>query len=203
MGFYRRYILPRLIDYCCSEDAVAEQRRRIVTRARGTVLEIGIGSGLNLSFYDPDRVERIIGIDPDDAMWTLAADRCRDLEIPLERIAESSERIPLDDDTVDTVVVTYSLCTIPDPIAALREMRRVLRPSGQLLFAEHGESPDEAVRRWQRRIDPLWRRIAGGCHSGRPIPRILEHAGWRFEELDQGYIPGPKVISYEYVGVAR
>jgi ubiquinone/menaquinone biosynthesis C-methylase UbiE len=203
MGLYRRYILPRLIEYCCSEAAVTEQRRRIVTRAQGTVLEIGIGSGLNLPFYDPGRVERVIGIDPDDAIWALAAERRRTFEIPLERIAESSERIPLGGDAVDTVVVTYSLCTIPDPFAALREMRRVLRPSGRLLFAEHGESPDEGVRRWQRRIDPLWRRIAGGCHTARPIPRIFEGAGWRFDELDQGYISGPKLLSYEYVGVAR
>jgi ubiquinone/menaquinone biosynthesis C-methylase UbiE len=203
MGWYDRYVMPRLIDYLCSDDGITEQRRRVVTRAEGVVLEIGIGSGLNLPHYDPDRVERIIGIDPDEAMWGLSAERRRDLEIPIERLGLSGERIPLGDDSVDCVLVTYSLCTIPDPVAALREMRRVLKPGGNLLFAEHGESPDAGVQRWQRRIDPIWKKLAGGCHSGRPIPQLLDEAGWQLSELEQGYIPGPKVLCYEYWGVAR
>jgi SAM-dependent methyltransferase len=202
MGFYDRYIMPRLINYLCSDAAIADQRRKVVTRAEGVVLEIGIGSGLNLPFYDPDRVDQIIGVDPDESMWDLSAERRRHLTIPLERLALSGERIPLEDDSVDCVLVTYALCTIPDPIAALHEMRRVLKPEGRLLFAEHGEAPDDGVRRWQRRIDPLWKKLAGGCHSGRPIPRLLRQAGWELSELEQGYISGPKVLGYEYWGVA-
>lgn len=203
MGFYNRYIMPRLINYLCSEDAISDQRRRVVAKADGVVLEIGIGSGLNLPFYDSARVDQIIGVDPDDAMWKLAAERRRDLEIPVDRLGISGERIPLEDHSIDTVVVTYSLCTIPDPSAALREMRRVLKPSGRLLFVEHGESPDDSIRKWQRRIDPLWKRLAGGCHSGRPILDMLRGSGWKVEKLEQGYIPGPKVLSYEYWGIAR
>lgn len=203
MGFYNRHIMPRLIDYLCSDTAIADQRRKVVGRAEGVVLEIGIGSGLNLPFYDPYRVERIIGIDPDEGMWGLSAERRRDLTIPIERLGLSGECIPLEDHSVDCVVVTYSLCTIPDPVAALREMRRVLKPEGRLLFAEHGESPDDGVRRWQQRIDPLWKRLAGGCHSGRPIPRLLMQAGWNLTELEEGYISTPKVLCYEYWGVAR
>lgn len=202
MGLYGRYVMPRLIDYLCADEAISDQRREVVGRAEGIVLEIGIGSGLNLPFYDPTRVERIIGIDPDDALWQLSAERRRDLAIPVERLPLSGERIPLDDDSVDCVVVTFTLCTIPDPVAALKEMRRVLKPGGRLLFAEHGESPDEGVRRWQGRIDPVWKRLAGGCHSGRPIPRLLQQGGWEVSELDQGYIPGPKVLCYQYWGVA-
>lgn len=202
MGFYRRHLLPRLIDYCCSDPAISEQRSKVVSRAEGVVLELGIGSGLNLPYYDGSRVERILGVDPDAAMWRRATARVSDLGLPLEHLECSGERVPLDDDSVDTVVVTYSLCTIPDPTAALGEMRRLLKPMGRLLFAEHGEAPDAGVRRWQRRIDPLWRRLAGGCHSGRPIPALVREAGWEILELEEGYLPGPKVLSYEYRGVA-
>lgn len=203
MGFYNRHVMPRLVDYLCSDSTIADQRRKVVTRVEGVVLEIGIGSGLNLPFYDPQRVERIIGVDPDEGMWNLADENRRDLMIPLERLALSGERIPLEEDSVDCILVTYSLCTIPDPIAALREMRRVLKPEGRLHFAEHGEAPDERVRRWQQRIDPVWKKLAGGCHSGRPIPRLLNQAGWNVTELEQGYISNPKVLCYEYWGVAN
>lgn len=203
MGLYDRYIMPRLIDRLCADANIAEQRRKVVSRAQGTVLEIGIGSGLNLPFYDATRVDRIIGVDPDEGMWKRSAARRRDFEIPLERIGLSGEQIPLDDDLADTVLVTYSLCTIPDPVAALREMKRVLKPGGQLLFAEHGESPDDSVRKWQQRIDPVWKKLSGGCHSGRPILQLFSEAGWRFEGLEQGYIPGPKVLCYEYWGAAH
>lgn len=202
MGFYNRHIMPRLINYLCSDSNIADQRRKVVTKAAGVVLEIGIGSGLNLPYYDPSRVERILGVDPDEGMWALSAERRRNLAIPIERIGLSGERIPLEDASVDCVVVTYSLCTIPDPIAALREMRRVLKPEGRLLFAEHGEAPDDRVRRWQRRIDPAWKKLAGGCHSGRPIPGLLTQAGWDVTELDEAYISKPKVLSYQYWGVA-
>lgn len=202
MGFYDRHIMPRLVDLLCSDPSIAEQRRSVVSRTEGTVLEVGIGSGLNLPFYDPARVERIIGLDPNDELWRLAADRTRELEIPLDRLPLSGERIPVASDSVDSVLVTYTLCTIPDPLAALREMRRVLRPKGRLYFAEHGEAPDERVRKWQQRLDPLWKKLAGGCHSGRPILAMLRSAGWNPVEIEEGYVSYPKFLSYEYWGTA-
>ena len=203
MGFYDRHILPRFIDLACSLSVITEQRRKVVPHASGTVLEIGIGSGLNLAHYDAGKVDRIIGVDPDDNMWKRSAKRRQSCTIPIERIGLSGEQIPLDDATADTVLVTYSLCTIPDPVAALSEMRRIMRPGGQLLFLEHGEAPDENIRRWQARIDPTWKKIAGGCHSGRPIPRFLTEAGWAIEQLEQAYLPGIKPLGYNYWGSAR
>lgn len=203
MGFYDRHIMPLLIETLCSDAGIADERDNVVSRAEGVVLEVGIGSGLNLPFYDPARVDRIIGVDPDEAMWKRSETRRHEFAIPHERIGLSGEEIPLADDAVDSVVVTYSLCTIHDPVSALREMRRIVKPGGRLLFAEHGESPDESVRRWQRGIDPVWKKLAGGCHSGRPIPRLLDDAGWKLESLEQGYIPGPNVLCYQYTGSAR
>ena len=203
MGLYSRHVLPRLIDGLCGLEAITEQRRKVVPHATGVVLEVGIGSGLNLPLYDPERVTRVIGVDPDDAMWRRSARRRSLCPFPIERIGLSGEEIPLETGCAETVLVTYALCTIPDPRAALTEMRRVLRPGGRLLFLEHGEAPAPAVRRWQQRIAPLWRRIAGGCHPDRPILRLIEDAGWRTECLEQGYIKGPKPLTYNYWGWAK
>ncbi len=203
MAFYDRYIMPRFIDFACGTEAATEQRKRIVGLAEGCVLEMGFGSGLNLPLYDPRRVDEVIGVEPHDVMWSRSAKRRAEASVPVERIAISGEELALDDETVDTALVTYTICTIPDAVAALREMRRVLKPSGQMLFVEHGEAPDPSVRRWQRRIDPLWKMITGGCHSGRPIVDYIRAAGWIIEQLESDYIPGPKPISYEYCGSAR
>ncbi len=203
MAFYDRYIMPRFIDFACGTEATTGQRKRIVGLAQGRVLEMGFGSGLNLPLYDPQRVDEVIGVEPHDVMWSRSAKRRAQASVPVERIAISGEELALDDETVDTVLVTYTLCTIPDAVAALCEMRRVLKPSGQMLFVEHGEAPDPNVRNWQRRIDPLWKTIAGGCHSGRPIVDYIRAAGWVIEQLESDYIPGPKPISYEYCGSAR
>lgn len=203
MGFYARHILPRCLDKACGIGPIEKQRAKIVPLARGRVVEIGIGSGLNLPHYDPARVSSITGIDPDEHIWKRSAARRAAADFPIDRIGLSGESIPLDDATADTVVVTYSLCTIPDPVSALREMRRILKPDGEILFCEHGQAPDARIARWQSRIDPIWKHIAGGCHSGRNIPALFKQADLNIETLDQMYIPGPKVLSYNYWGRAR
>ncbi len=170
MSFYNRHIMPRVINCACGLSQISDQRQKIVPRAEGVVVEIGIGSGLNLPHYDAGKVIKIIGIDPDEQVWKTGRNRVRKSMVPVERVGLSGEDLPLEDASADTVLVTYSLCTIPDAVAALEEMRRVLKPGGRLLFLEHGAAPEESVRKWQRRIDPVWKRIAGGCHSGRPIP---------------------------------
>ena len=202
MGFYARHVLPRLLDAACGCGSIAYQRELVVPQASGDVVEIGIGSGLNLPFYDPARVSSVTGIDPDDAIWALAADRASACDFPVRRLGLSGERIDLPDASADTVVITYALCTIPDPEAALREAARLLKPDGRVLFTEHGLAPDRSVARWQRRIDPVWSRIAGGCHSGRDIPAIFRRAGLRLHDLQQGYVPGPRILAYNYWGAA-
>ena len=184
----------------CSVGPIDYQRALVVPRAKGEVVEIGIGSGRNLPHYDPSRVSRVIGIDPDTHLWKRA--RPEDSPVPVEHLPLSGESVPLPDNSADTVVVTYSLCTIPDPVAALGEMARLLRPGGRILFSEHGRAPDAGVRRWQRRLDPLWGRIAGGCHMGRDIPGLFRAAGLSLPDLQQRYIPGPRVLSYTYWGEA-
>lgn len=202
MGFYSRTILPTVLDLACGTKPIRKQREKVVPHAKGTVVEIGIGSGLNLPFYEASQVERVIGIDPDDAVWAKASDRVPACDFPVERMGLSGESLPLENQCADTVLVTYALCTIPDPVAALREMGRVLKPGGEILFTEHGKAPDPNVARWQRRIDPVWKRIAGGCHSGRDIPALFDQAGLRLARLDEMYVPGPKVLSYNYWGAA-
>jgi ubiquinone/menaquinone biosynthesis C-methylase UbiE len=180
-----------------------KQREKVVPRAEGTVLEIGIGTGLNLPFYDPEKVERLIGLDPSETSWELAAKRAAHLDFDVEFIGLPGEEIPLHDASVDTVLVTYSLCTIPDPIAALRGMARVLRPGGKLIFCEHGRAPDASVVKWQDRINPVWRRLAGGCHLNRDIPGVLRQGGFEISDLQQNYLPGtPKFAGFNYWGAA-
>lgn len=202
-GLYDRHVLPRLIDLACSGADIERQRRLVVPRATGKVLEVGMGPGLNLAFYDPDRVELVWGLEPNTSMRSLAADRIESSGLDVRWLDLPGEEIPLDTDTVDTVVLTYTLCSIGDWERALGQMRRVLRPDGQLLFCEHGEAPDESVRTWQRRIEPIWSRVAGGCHLTRRIPELIEQAGFVIDELDEGYLPGPKISAYQYRGRAH
>lgn len=202
MGFYNQYIMPSLINGLCGMSEITDQRRKVVPQAEGVVVEIGIGSGHNLPHYDAGKVIKVIGIDPDEHMWKAGRDRIRLSAVPVERVGLSGEQLPLDRHMADTVLVTYSLCTIPDAVAALCEMRRILKPGGRLLFLEHGAAPEQSVRKWQGRIDPVWKQIAGGCHSGRPIPKLLEQAGWKIAGMEEGYISGPKVLAYNYLGSA-
>lgn len=203
MGFYAKHILPFCLDKSCSIGPIEKQRAKIVPFAKGRVLEIGIGSGLNLPHYDPAKVSAVIGVDPDEHIWARSKTRRDAADFEIERIGLSGEDIPMESDSADTVVVTYSLCTIPDPVKALREMRRILKPGGEILFSEHGRAPDTGVAKWQTRIDPIWSKLAGGCHSGRDIPDLFKQAGLETSELNQQYIPGPKVLSYHYWGRAR
>ncbi len=202
MTFYDRKILPRLIDFACGTDLFTNQRRQLIPSARGTVLEIGFGSGLNTRFYDPQRVHKLWGVEPSEKLRALAQARMPD-QMPIEFIGLSGESIPLESGTVDTVVTTYTLCTIPDVGRALDEMRRVLKPGGTLLFAEHGRAPDAAVRCWQDRLDPLWKRVAGGCHLNRDIPLLIREAGFKMGEVEAAYLPGPKLLTFNYLGSAQ
>ncbi len=202
MKLYDRYILPCCLDKACAIGPITKQREKVVPFARGIVVEIGIGSGLNLPHYNAQIVTKIIGVDPDEHIWKRSKARRKACPIEIERIGLSGEDLPLDSASADTVLVTYSLCTIPDPVKALREMARVLKPGGQILFTEHGKAPDASVYKWQTRIDPFWSRIAGGCHSGRDIPALFSQAGLTLTTLEQMYIPGPRVLSYNYWGAA-
>lgn len=204
MGFYDGYVLPRFINCACGSKPIMKQRQKVVPLASGTVLEIGIGTGLNLPHYDASRVDRLIGLDPSVASWALAGARAEHLGFDVEFIGLPSEQIPLDDASVDTVVVTFSLCTIPDPVTALEGMARVLRPEGSLIFCEHGRAPDANVQKWQDRINPIWRRLAGGCHLNRDIPALLSSGGFEVSALEAGYLPGtPRIAGYNYWGSAR
>lgn len=204
MRFYDSIVLPRLVDWGCGVETVTEQRERIVPRARGRVLELGIGSGRNLPLYDPEKVKGVWGVDPSPELYRMAERRAAELPFPVRFFVRPADQpgLAMGAGSVDTVVVTYALCTIPDPAAALAEARRVLAPDGELLFAEHGRSPDPAVRRWQERVTPAWRRMAGGCRLDRDPVAFLTAAGFRVTELDTGYLPGWKPASWHYLGVA-
>ena len=202
MGLYARYVLPPLIDLAMRGSQLSDERRRIVPHARGRVIEIGFGSGLNLLFYGPE-VKTINAVDPSSELWSRARARVASAPFGVEFTHASAERLPFDAAAFDTAVSTWTLCSIPDVAAALREIHRVLVPGGRLLFVEHGLAPDPRVRAWQERITPAWRRIAGGCHVTRPIADLVATAGFRITQLDQGYAPGPRVFTYLSRGVAE
>ncbi len=179
-------------------------RREVVPRATGTVLEIGFGTGLNFAHYDRGKVTKILALDPSSGMRKIAGRRLRSLEIPVEVVPLPGEEIPLEDESVDTVLTTFTLCTIPNVTRALRGMRRVLRPAGRLVFCEHGRAPDETVRRWQGRLNPVQKWLFGGCHLDRRIADLIGESGFQIEDLEAGYVPGiPKALGYMYRGTAR
>lgn len=202
MGVYDRYLLPRLIDCACGMGEVMKQRSKLVPRAHGRVLEIGIGTGLNLGFYDAGKVSTIVGVDPAAQMQGLARKRAAGIGIPVEMVALELGQIRADAGSFDSIVCTFTLCSIPDVLAALREMRRVLKPGGEFLFCEHGLAPDAGVRAWQRRLTPIWKPLAGGCHLDRDIPALIEAGGFQMRELSREYLPGPRPMTYVYKGMA-
>lgn len=202
MSFYRDRILPSVMHLAMRQKSLAGYRGRLAAGAEGRVLEIGIGSGLNLPFYGA-RVSEVIGLDPSARLIAMAASAAARSPAPVELLEASAEAIPLDDRSVDTVVTSWTLCSIADVHRALGEARRVLRPGGRLLFVEHGLSPDPGVRRWQDRLTPLWGRIGGGCHLNRPIAGLIEVAGFDAERLETGYMAGPNPVSFMYEGSAR
>jgi len=200
-GWYDRHVLPYLLDFACGLTPIARQRALVVPQARGRVLEVGIGTGLNLAFYDRTKIGHLVGVDPAAQMHALAQRRSARAGLPVELVTLSAERLPLESGSFDCVVCTYTLCSIPDPLAALREMRRVLKSGGKLLYAEHGLAPDAAVARHQARIEPLWSKMAGGCHLTRKVPALLQEAGFQVQG-DAAYIAWPRSLSYNYWGEA-
>ena len=204
MGLYNRYAVPWLTNLSCGTKPIRRQRQKVVPLAEGRVLEIGIGSGLNFPFYDPDKVDVVIGLDPAPEMLTRARRNAEGLPFDVEWLGLEGENIPLEDGSVDTVLLTYTLCTIPDALAALGQMRRVLKPDGHLVFCEHGKAPDAKAQRWQNRLNPIWKRLAGGCNLNRDTIGLLQQGGFRVETEDSMYLPGtPRFAGYNVWGTAR
>lgn len=203
MSFYADRVLPHLIHFACSSKPNRKQREKIVPLAEGDVLEIGFGSGLNLPFYDRRKVRKLWALEPSEGMRRKARPMVEAAALDVEFIGLPGEEIPLDDGSADTVLVTYTLCTIADAVRALKEMRRILKPEGSLLFCEHGLAPDAEVRRWQHRVNPTWQRIAGGCNMDRDIPGLLAQGGFEVKGFEMGYIPGLRILSYNYWGRAK
>ncbi len=194
--------MPKLLHFACGIRPFKKQREKVVPLARGRVLEIGIGSGLNIPFYNTDQVDHLWGLDPSAEMWSIAQKSARKHLIETEFIQSGAESIPLDNNCADTVVMTYTMCTIGEVQSALDEIKRVLKPGGKLIFCEHGIAPDKNVQRWQSRINPTWRKLAGGCNLNRPIPALLERSGFQSPDMKTMYLPGWKPASFNYWGTA-
>ena len=202
MGFYRRHIVPWLTHLSMRQEQLLPYRQQAVGAAEGRVLEIGVGSGLNLPLYR-GLVSSVIGLEPSPELLRMARSRASAATVPVSLLDASAEAIPLDAGSVDTVVTTWTLCTIPDISRALSEMRRVLKPGGTLLFVEHGRAPEPGVARWQDRLDPLWSHLAGGCHLNRKMDDLLTQGGFRIETLKNPRLPGPPTHTFLYQGRAR
>lgn len=204
MSFYDRFVLPPLITAACSCSPIDRQRQKVVPFAEGVVLELGFGAGLNLPHYDASKVRKLYALEPAPGMVKRARNAVRSASFEVEILPETAEAMSIGPDSVDTVLVTYSLCTIPDAVTALEGARRALKPGGRLLFCEHGRAPDESVRRWQQRIEPVWSVIGGGCHLTRDIPALITAAGFSVEQLETMYLPkSPKWAGFNYWGSAR
>ena len=202
-SLYDRFILPKLLTCACSSPPMMKQRAKIVPRAAGRVLELGIGMGLNLGFYDPRKVDAVVGVDPSAELRAaaMAAPRPEGLRVRVED--GTAEALPFEDKAFDCVVCTFTLCSVHTPTAALAEARRVLKPSGRFLFCEHGLAPDADVAKWQRRVEPIWKHIAGGCHLTRPVARAIGEAGFKLDWLETMYVPGtPRIAGWNEWGAA-
>ncbi|MEW6019078.1 MAG: class I SAM-dependent methyltransferase [Pseudomonadota bacterium] len=203
-SFYERHILPHIIGCACASPAIMRQRALVVPQAAGRVLELGVGGGLNLRYYDPARVEGVFGVDPSAELRAIAAAAPRADGLAVEVRKGVAEALPFEDASFDTIVCTFTLCSVQSPAAALAEARRVLKPGGRFLFCEHGLAPDPGVARWQRRVEPLWKRLAGGCHLTRPVSGTLETAGLMPRRLEQMYLPkAPRLLGWVEWGEAR
>jgi ubiquinone/menaquinone biosynthesis C-methylase UbiE len=201
MGFYEKYLLPKLINLAMKSPELGKLRRQLVPNAKGRVLELGIGSGLNLPFYNEG--VQVIGIDPSAELQVYAREVARDHQVDVQFVTASAESLAFDDNYFDSAVITWTLCTIPDPAAALNEVRRVLKPGAKVIFAEHGTSPEPQVAKWQNRLNPVWKKIGGGCNLNRRPDQSLIAAGFGFDELAEGYLTGPRWATYNFRGVAR
>lgn len=201
MGLYSKYVLPHVITLAMNNRELQPYRERLLSRAGGRVLEVGIGSGVNLPLYG-GQVSEVVGLEPSPQLRAVAERAAGEATVPVTVVAGCAEQLPVDSQSVDTVVTSWTLCSIADAVGALREMHRVLKPDGQLLFVEHGRAPEESVRRWQDRLTPLWKRIGGGCHLNRPIRSLIESAGFAIPQIDTGYMKGPRPMTFMYEGRA-
>ena len=200
---YEKFVLPKVLDVCCSTKPITYQRNKIVPNAEGTILEIGIGSGLNIPYYQKSNIKKIYGLDPSPELCEMAKKAAHNNEIKIDFLIEGAEEIKLPSQSIDTVLITYTLCSIPNPNDALKEMKRVLKHDGKILFCEHGAAPDLNVFKWQNRINPLWGKLFGGCNINRDIPSIILNSGFKINNLEQMYLPGtPKIVGYNYWGSA-
>ena len=200
MSLYQKYLLPKLLNWAMKAPALSKLRSELIPSAEGKVLEIGMGSGLNLPHYDG--ISGLIGLEPSEELQNLAQDMLIQTHFPSEMLTGSAEDIPLESNTFDTVVMTWTLCSVSDPVLALSEIKRVIKPGGKVIFAEHGKSPDLNIRNWQKTINPVWSRIAGGCQLNREIDDLYESSGFMFKSMERGYLEGPKFATYNYRGVA-
>ncbi len=200
---YNKYILPRITHALCASRPNMKQREKIVPLADGRVLEIGVGSGLNIRYYDTDKVDHLFALDPSEEMWSFAKENISDHPLEVEYIKGMAEEIPMATNSTDSIVITYTLCTLPDLQSSFSEMRRVLKPNGKLLFCEHGMAPDKSIQRWQNMLNPIWKRLGGGCNLNRNIPQLISDGAFEIKQIDTMYIPGFKPASYNYWGVAK
>ena len=203
MSLYDKYVLPKFLNCACGSKPILRQRQKVVPLAEGKVLEIGIGSGLNIPFYEKSKIDEIWGLDPSEELSAMARIVADQESIEVNFISSGAEEIPLPDDHFDSVLVTYTMCTIPEVLRANQEIRRVLRAGGKMIFCEHGEAPDENIRKWQKRINPFWGKIAGGCNINRKIPSLIQDSGFDIVEMEEMYLPNtPKIAGYNYWGYA-
>lgn len=203
MSLYEKYLLPKFLNCACGSKPISYQRKKVVPMAEGKVLEIGIGSGLNLPFYDKSKLDELWGLDPSEGLSEMAKQVADEEAMEVNFISAGAEEIPLPDNHFDSVLVTYTMCTIPEVHRANKEIQRVLKGNGRLIFCEHGEAPDKNIKKWQNRINPLWKKLAGGCNINRNIPSLIQESGFDIVDLEEMYLPStPKIAGYNYWGYA-
>ena len=203
MSLYDKYVLPKFLNCACGSNPVSRQRQKVVPLVEGKVLEVGVGTGLNLPFYDKSKIDELWGLDPSKELSDMARKVADRENIVVNFISSGAEEIPLPDSYFDSVLITYTMCTIPEVARANKEIKRVLKRGGKLIFCEHGEAPDENIRKWQKRINPFWGKLAGGCNINRKIPSLIQNAGFEIVELEEMYLPKtPKIAGYNYWGYA-
>jgi ubiquinone/menaquinone biosynthesis C-methylase UbiE len=204
LSFYNKYILPKVLNCACASKPINYQRDKIVPLAEGVVLDIGIGSGLNIPFYNKTKIKQLYGLDPSKELLDIAKSVAKKENLEIEFLECGAESIPLLDKSIDTVLITYTMCTIPDVALSNSEIIRVLKDDGKLLFCEHGLAPDKNIAKWQKRINPLWSKIAGGCNLNRDIPNLISSSGFKISNMEEMYLPStPKFAGYNYWGVAK
>ena len=204
MSFYDKYILPKVLNCTCASKPIRYQRDKIVPLAEGVVLDVGIGSGLNIPFYNKSKINYLYGLDPSKELLDIAKSIANENQLEVDFLQCSAESIPLPDRSIDTVLITYTMCTIPDVALSNSEIMRVLKDDGKLLFCEHGLAPDKNIAKWQKRINPLWCKIAGGCNLNRDIPKLISSSGFKISNMEEMYLPStPKFAGYNYWGVAK